>query len=184
MNAIHQLRDEHKAIKTTLTIMETMIKKLNEKPDPHLVGHLSQLVDFFRIFADKCHHGKEEELLFPALMELGVSKDGGPIGVMLAEHDEGRGYIRELTSGIDQLNHGDPDAVHRITLSAERYIDLLRRHIEKEDTVLFPLAENHLPKDILARLLEGFETIETEKIGAGKHEELHGLLDELHRLYH
>ncbi|RJP78588.1 MAG: hemerythrin [Desulfobacteraceae bacterium] len=183
MDAINELRNEHQAILMTLSILERMIHRIKEVPEGQVVEHLGRLVEFFKIFVDKCHHGKEEDLLFPALMKIGVSKHGGPIGVMLAEHDEGRGYIRELQAGLDQLKKGNPDSVGRIDQSAANYISLLRAHIEKEDTVLFPIAEANLSFDKQSQLYKAFQKLEIEKIGAGRHEELHGLLDQLKSIY-
>jgi hemerythrin-like domain-containing protein len=63
------------------------------------------------------------------------------------------------------------------------YISLLDQHIEKENNVLFPLAEKQLSEGKLAELLKGFEMIETEKIGVGKHEEFHKMIDHLESAY-
>jgi hemerythrin-like domain-containing protein len=60
-----------------------------------------QGVDFVRNFADRCHHAKEEENLFPRMEARGVPRDGGPIGVMLFEHEEGRAYVRAIAGAID-----------------------------------------------------------------------------------
>jgi hemerythrin-like domain-containing protein len=62
-------------------------------------------------------------------------------------------------------------------------IRLLDEHISKEDNVLFPLAEKHLSDRKQAELYEGFEKIEVEKIGPGKHDEFHKLLDHLENAY-
>ena len=73
-----------------LKILDKVCARLEskEKVDPE---HLEPIVEFFRVFADKCHHGKEEDLLFPEMEKAGVPKEMGPIGVMLAEHQQGRG---------------------------------------------------------------------------------------------
>jgi hemerythrin-like domain-containing protein len=102
---------------------------------------------------------------------------------MLAEHDEGRGYIRELQKGLEAFQKGDRHSADRIAQSAANYISLLRAHIEKEDTVLFPIAEANLSFDEQSQLYDAFQRLETEKIGAGRHEELHGLLDQLKSIY-
>jgi len=183
MNAIKELKHEHQAIKTTLSILDKVTQKISVTHEIGAMEHLALLVEFFQVFVDKCHHGKEEDLLFPALMELGVSKNGGPIGVMLAEHEQGRKFVRELKKGVDQIKRKDPAAIDIIIQSANNYIVLLKNHIEKEETVLFALADQHLSKEKQDQLYKGFENIEQEKIGIGKHEEFHSLLDQLSLIY-
>jgi hypothetical protein len=57
---------------------------------------------FFRNFADRCHHSKEEDELFPKMVEHGIPKEGGPIGVMLMEHDQGRAFVRGMSEAAEQ----------------------------------------------------------------------------------
>lgn len=144
---------------------------------------LRRLIEFFGTFVDTCHHGKEEELLFPALEEIGVSRDGGPIGVMLHEHDAGRAHIQGLRDALREHVDGVEGASGRIQLHAEAYMGLLRRHIEKENQVLFQIAANHLSSEKLTELESGFEKIELERVGQGKHEMFHRMLDELRQKY-
>jgi len=136
---------------------------------------LIDIVEFIKIFADKCHHGKEEDLLFPAMEESGVPKEGGPIEVMLTEHQEGRGYVKGMAeAGKDLLKFAE---------NAENYISLLTQHIGKENDVLYMIADMHLTEEKQKHLLEKFEKVEEEKIGPGKHEEFHKLLERLKNAY-
>jgi hemerythrin-like domain-containing protein len=96
MNPIKDLKAEHQAVKMTLKILNNIIQKLEgtgRVVNPH---HIEQLLEFFTVFVDKCHHGKEEELLFPALEQIGVSRDNGPVGVLLQEHRLGRTYVNGM----------------------------------------------------------------------------------------
>jgi len=146
-------------------------------------NHLERIVEFFRVFADKCHHGKEEDLLFPAMEKAGVPKEGGPIGVMLAEHQQGRGFIKCMAEALDRQKKGDPKALPSYAENARNYIALLAQHINKEDNVLFPMGEKVLSKKTQEELVEGFEKIEVERIGEGTHEEFHKLLHHLQEVY-
>jgi hemerythrin-like domain-containing protein len=177
-----ELKQEHQGILLMLRILEKVAAKIEsgEKID---LDHLERIVDFFRVFADKCHHGKEEDLLFPAMEKCGIPKDRGPIGVMLMEHQEGRGYIRGMADALARYKKGDPSALEGFAKEARRYGNLLTQHINKEDQVLFPMGERVLPKDVQAKLAEGFEKIEVERMGVGTHEELHRLLDKLEKIY-
>lgn len=176
------LKEEHKAIKLMLSILEKLCAKL-ESGEKINAEHLLQIVDFIRVFADKCHHGKEEDKLFPALEEAGIPGEGGPIGVMLIEHDEGRNYVRELSDSVNKYKKGDTKVTKNIIENARNYIDLLTQHIYKEDNILYPMGERVLSKEKESELLREFEKIEEERIGHGKHEQFHLMLERLEKVY-
>lgn len=180
MKATDDLMTEHRAIERMLAIMAVASERLREgRPvRPQL---LRDVVDFVRNFADKCHHGKEEENLFPRMEAAGIPRDGGPVGVMLFEHEEGREYIAAIADEIDAYERGDARAAPRIAENAGGYVDLLREHIAKEEQVLFPMADRVLSPDDQRELVERFERIETEVMGPGVHERYHELLDEFER---
>ncbi len=180
--AIEQLKKEHAAIERMLVVLETVCRKLQaaEPVDP---AHLARIVEFFRGFADECHHGKEEAVLFPALEKVGIPREGGPVGVMLGEHEQMRGYLRGVAQAVERLLAGEVGAGNEIVRHAGNYASMLRLHIDKENSVLFRMAEMRLGPDKEQQLAEQFEIIESEKIGPGKHEELHALLDRLEGLY-
>jgi hemerythrin-like domain-containing protein len=145
------------------------------KPDK---SDLNNFIGFLKEFADKCHHGKEEGILFPALIKAGMPEKGGPIEVMLSEHMQGRNFIKEMehatTIGPDYKAFGD---------AASKYSSLLVNHIQKENNVLFPMAERTLDKRRLEQIYGAFEEHEEKVIGHGRHEELHGILKELKAKY-
>lgn len=183
MTAIKELITEHEAVRMTLRILERIIEEIDKTakiPNPE---HLEQLFEFFSVFVDKCHHGKEEELLFPALEAVGISREDGPIGVMLNEHQQGRNLVAMMKQALSQYINGDVGAARKLKGSANAYIALLNIHIDKENNVLFPMADQHLPENKLAELKNGFDRIETEKIGTGKHEEFHLMLHKLEDAY-
>lgn len=177
MNPIEELKDEHQGIENALGVLEKMAGLLSQVPNPELVRDGEALLDFFRTFADACHHGKEEKLLFPALERIGVSRESGPIGVMLAEHDQGRGHVGEMAKALRSMQNRTPAAAQSFQQHAAAYIRLLRQHIEKEDRVLFQIAEQHLSDPAKNELADQFEQVEQKIIGAGKHEQYHALLN-------
>ena len=172
------LRKEHDAILHMLEIAERVAELLDRR-EPVEPETLSGLLEFFRMFADQCHHGKEEELLFPLLEKKGVPRDGGPIGVMLHEHDVGRSFVRQMLDAGEACAGGDREAGSRWAVAARGYVTLLRQHIQKENDVLFVMAENVLTAEEQADLARQFEKAEIEKMGAGTHERLHAVMDEL-----
>ena len=183
MKPMDELRTEHEAVRLTLGILEKICLKMEQPQETVDLAHVDQLLEFFVVFVDKCHHGKEEELLFPALEEIGVRREGGPIGVMLMEHQQGREFVRKMKEAFSEYRSGNPAAAVPFIREARGYIALLDQHILKENNVLFPLAEKQLSAAKQSELADGFETIEVRKIGAGKHEEFHRMLEHLESVY-
>jgi len=140
---------------------------------------ISKILDFVRNFADRCHHGKEENVLFAKLGERGFPKEYGPIGVMLHEHDLGREYIRTAAAALPAAGTGDADARRQLAAALAGYVELLRAHIHKENTVLFPMAEEALTPADKEELIAAFERVEREEMGEGIHERYHQLAHEL-----
>jgi hemerythrin-like domain-containing protein len=182
MKATQQLKDEHEGIKLMLNIMEVICNDLEKGKDLNM-DHFEKILDFIKGFADKCHHGKEEDILFPDLINHGLPKEGGPISVMLYEHQLGRDHIRRLSNAFNELKNGNKRSVSDIISSSRNYIELLRNHIEKENNILFMMADRVLNEKEQAGIFEEFEKLEIEKIGAGKHEEYHKILKELKNTY-
>ena len=183
MQPIKDLKMEHDAVQMTLRILDKICQRIEKSGEIMDLQHLDQLLEFFKVFVDKCHHGKEEELLFPALENVGVSREGGPIAVMLHEHQQGRDHVQAMKAALSQYKKGDRKAAAEFVKSARGYINLLDQHIYKENGVLFPLAEKHLSRQEQEKLWAGFEMIETRKIGVGKHDQFHKMLDELESIY-
>jgi len=183
MQPIEDLKTEHEAVKITLKILESICNAAEETGEISNPDHVGQLIDFFKTFVDKCHHGKEEEFLFPALEDVGVGREGGPIGVMLKEHQQGRDLVAKMDASLAQYSEGRREAVSDLIQHARAYIVLLTQHIDKENNVLFPMADRHLSSEKKGELWEGFETIEEEKIGAGKHEAFHRMIESLEKSY-
>lgn len=172
------LRKEHDAILRMLEATEEVARLLirGQNVAPHT---LDGLLQFFRLFADRCHHGKEEELLFPRLEEKGLPRVGGPTSVMLMEHEQGRALLRQMADAAEDYARGAVKAGPRWADAAFEYLDLLRNHIDKENNVLFMMAERLLSDTEQQELAAGFEKIEEEKMGAGTHERLHALMENL-----
>lgn len=182
MYATQDLRDEHEGIKVALAVLGKLADELEAGRAVNM-DDLEQIVDFLKTFADRCHHGKEEDLLFPALEAAGVQKEHGPIGVMLADHAEAREHIKAMNDSLAGAREGASDDRKKFATAARGYTRLLNDHIEKENTVLFVMAEQRLSAEEHARLAEGFEKIEQERIGPGVHERYHAMLDRLSEEY-
>ncbi len=147
------LRDEHQVILRALLTLESAAEQLGAGgalPE----GRWTDMIAWLRAFADRNHHAKEEKVLFPAMIRAGVPAEGGPIAVMLEEHAEGRALLATMYTGepADQA------------VAARRYIRLLRDHIDKENGVLFPLADAVLDAHDQAEVRRDFADLETQLV--------------------
>lgn len=169
------LSDEHRVIERVLDALVGMI----QRPVAGNLARWKKALDFIRHFADQCHHYKEERVLFPALEEHGIPRDGGPVGMMLLEHEEGRSYVKAMFAALGQIEAADESAQSDLFENARQYVRLLREHIQKEDDVLFRMADEVIPADEQRQLLKNFETHEAEEMGAGVHEKYLKIAQEL-----
>ena len=182
MKATEDLKHEHDAVLVALRILDKVAAAVAAQ-DEHAPAHLEQLLDFFQGFVDRCHHGKEEDVLFPELERRGVPRDGGPIGVMLSDHEVGRGHVRAIAEGLARVKRGDTGGAAMITEHAGAYRQMLQAHIYQENNILFPMADRVVPEDVADELCEQFEAIERDRVGEGKHEAYHHMLHDLKSHY-
>ncbi|MEJ2204005.1 MAG: hemerythrin domain-containing protein [Gemmatimonadota bacterium] len=134
------LRDQHRNI---LKVADVLEEVLANEPEPGAFDYeaIGQCVGFIRLYADALHHGKEEDLLFPELVRQGMSREAGPIAVMLHEHEQGRAYARAMADALGPAHAGDEQAQRRLLNAGQGYIGLIRGHILKEDNILFNMAD-------------------------------------------
>jgi len=162
------LSSEHRVIEQVLDCLDQIITGA-ERTGKLDVASATDALNFFRTFADQCHHGKEEAHLFPAMEAKGFPRESGPTGVMLAEHEQGRACVRQMQAAITA------GAVPAFAEAGRRYSALLRQHIQKEDHCLFSMADNAFSAADQAALLAKFERGEAEEMGAGTHEKFLGI---------
>ncbi len=170
------LRHEHEAIVLALRILAEI--------DRHAIAHqpvqqqdLQALVDFLSEFADSCHHGKEEKLLFPLLAQTGNLQVQHVIEHLLPEHAQGRHWIASMRRALQPFQ---PEQFHD---AARAYAQLLLAHIEQENTLLFPMTERLLTTEQLITLSREFAAYEVHVMGPERHEALHDLLARLQTRY-
>ncbi len=158
MRATQLLMEEHEIILRGLRVLEALADRAARGVEVPAKA-VGDALDFLTEFADVHHHHKEEEILFPALEEAGYPRDGGPVGVMLHEHIQGRGLIRALREAAPQAS-GDTAARARFADTARAYTSLLSAHIDKENQILFPMADKVLEGDAQRRVDQDFDTFE------------------------
>ena len=162
-NLTEILEAEHRVIEKVVSAARELNVKIEagQKPDVDL---LRKIIDFMRTYADKCHHGKEEELLFPALGNLGVPIEGCPLGALMGEHTRGRFLVTNLAEGTEMLAAGDESGFEKIKKGLSGIITLYPNHIWKEDFLLFPMTHKVMSTDAMKDMLQPFMDVD-ERIG-------------------
>jgi hemerythrin-like domain-containing protein len=163
------LMNEHRLIEQVLHCLEKILEQCTAGKGLDTKS-AKQAIEFFRGFADGCHHNKEEARLFPVLEANGFSGGCSPVAVMLREHELGRLYIQGMAASIDPAAAGDSEAMKWFIQHGQSYLKLLREHIRKEDICLFPAANHRLTERDQEELLAAIQKIETEEMAQGSHE--------------
>jgi len=169
MRPTEVLMQEHRVIEQVIACLEEITNRC-EAGQPLDTKSAGEAIDFFRMFADRCHHGKEEDLLFPVMEQKGYSREGGPTGVMLYEHDEGRRHVGAMAKAIEQVGAGRFTAQGAFIEHARGFAELLRQHIFKEDHCLFPMADQAMSNEDQDELSRAFEKVERDDLGPELHD--------------
>jgi len=171
------LEDEHLIIAKVVGAAPVLADRL-EAGQPMDVATIQGVVEFMRTFADKCHHGKEEQLLFPLLGKKGVPLQGCPIGALTMDHGKGRTLVKELADGAETFQKGDPGGIQAVIEALRGFAGLYPKHIWKEDYLLFPMTNKVLNQQEQQALYEQFEQVE-ETIGRDVHHRLEQFAERL-----
>lgn len=144
MESIKIMIEEHENIRRMLKVTRNISYRIMTKGD-YEVSDFLRIIDFIRTYADKHHHGKEEDILFETMKkELEKLAQSGAITGMYIEHDMGRLYVLNLEKALKEFESGNDEARMDIIANAISYTNLLERHIEKENTALYKFAEKML----------------------------------------
>jgi len=172
------LKHEHQVILLVIGAAEKEAAHIRETGALH-AENVEKMVDFFRNFADHCHHAKEENHLFVKMVDRGMPLESGPIAVMLHEHHQGRQHIKGLAEALPAAKLGDAAAIAAVRDNLIGYATLLRQHIDKEDNVLYPMADRMFTDADQKALGDAFDKVEAEEVGEGTHEKFHQIAHDL-----
>ncbi len=178
METTRALRQEHRVILRVLDGFEIALG--DARRDGSVAAEVFEpFLEFFRGFADACHHCKEEDRLFPCLERCGVPRQGGPIGVMLHEHELGRAHVRAMAGHLPPAAAGDKDAAAGFLDEGTQFLGLLRQHIMKEDHVLFDMADAVVGDPERASLVREYAAAESDPAYVATYERTRRIADEI-----
>jgi hemerythrin-like domain-containing protein len=176
------LEDEHHFISKVVSAMAILAERL-EKGESLGQGELQEIFGFMRMFADKCHHGKEEVHLFPLLRRKGVSVSGCPLAILMAEHQRGRTLVKDMLTFIVEYGKGETGAKNSLVRVLTDLTKLYSNHIWKENYLLFPMTDKILNPEEKKDLLMKFDDVERE-IGKDIHNRFEQVAEKLEREAH
>jgi hemerythrin-like domain-containing protein len=156
MQARAPLMIEHRLIERMIGIITRTLSRIEmkKKVDPIAID---TVVDFIRTYADRTHHGKEEDVLFRDLKKKGLSEEDQQLmNELIQEHVLGRKTTRQLIDANDRYRNGDQTALAEITAHLASLADFYPKHIEKEDKIFFPAARGYFSEEEDQAMLNEF----------------------------
>ncbi len=127
-----------------------------EGPDREMVA---KLLEYLTDYVHSVHNKKEEDHLFPLLEQRGIPRHGGPLAVMLQEHEQTTEQLAEFEVQAKAYadGGGDLDELRRLYAA---FIDLLKNHYWKENDILYPMAQRVMSEEDGAAVVAGIEAVE------------------------
>ncbi len=166
---------EHRLIERMLKLIEKEAARIRGTNAIDWV-FIDNAVDFIRVYADRTHHGKEEDILFRELAKKDMTGEENRImGELIQEHILGRKTVDELVDAKKRYFAGDHSALESVVSRLELLVSFYPKHIEKEDKVFFPAMMQYLSLDDQERLLSQYREFDRNMI----HEKYRHLVEEL-----
>jgi hemerythrin-like domain-containing protein len=156
MMPVGPLMKEHRLIERMIKLMERELGRLNsgEELDP---GFIDIAVDFIRTYADRCHHGKEEDILFRDLAKKPLSAEQSrTMRELIEEHVYGRKTTAALVAAKERHLQGDEQAFDAVTRTLQDLVEFYPAHIEKEDKHFFLPCMEHFTRQEQEEMLAEF----------------------------
>lgn len=183
MESIKIMVEEHENIRRMLKVVRSICYEVMTKGD-YDINDFPRIIDFIRTYADKHHHGKEEDILFETMKaELEALAKSGAITGMYIEHDQGRLFMLNLERALEEFKNGKDEARLDIIANAIAYTDLLDRHIQKENTALYKFAEKMLSEESKDFINKESRKVEDSATDSGLQDKYLALVKELENKY-
>ena len=166
---------EHRLIEKMFELVRKEIKQIEERQQADPV-FIDTTVDFVRMYADRTHHGKEEDILFRDLEKKNIAeRDKKIMQELIDEHVYGRKTVKELVEAKERYIQGQTAALEVILEKLNVLVNFYPEHIEKEDKVFFPATEEYFSKEEQDAMLEEFWEFDKQMI----HEKYRSLVQQL-----
>ena len=154
---------EHEMIERAMAVLKSNLEKIDEAVKAPL--QMQRAIDFLLEFGDKIHNTKEEKFLFPLMGQKGLPVEGGPIGVMLMEHDAERKLLQKMMAELPSLVEATTTGRHKFAAGGFEYLKIRAEHIWKENDVLYAMGRKVINEEENSTLLHDFKTLDQQTYG-------------------
>jgi DUF438 domain-containing protein len=168
---------EHEMIERAMAVLKSSLDDLEQAAAKPV--QMIRALDFLLEFGDKIHNRKEEELLFPLMGQRGIPTEGGPLGVMLMEHQAERALIAAMIMQAKGLKSATPEAREEYRRKGYDYLKIRAEHIWKENDVLYKMGQRVLSEEDNTALLAGFARVDAETYGETARDKFRQMLKEV-----
>lgn len=176
------LREEHGTMMKMLVVLQKFSAKFMDLEDRE-ARELEALIEFFEIYVDRIHHGKEEQHLFPALSLARISNIDSLVRSLIDDHSQAREHMKQLRSHAAAMRSPSAGDCNGFSEAAQRYVELVRKHIRKENSELLPLIEDRLSEVERLQIGRQFHDLEEVVLGSGGPEIFQARVRTLHEKY-
>ncbi|MBU1002878.1 MAG: PAS domain-containing protein [Proteobacteria bacterium] len=168
---------EHELIERAMAVLKANLELVEQ--DGHEPLQLKRALDFLQEFGDKVHNVKEELFLFPKMQERGIPVQGGPLGVMLMEHEAERGLLGRMATTVVGLKEASDETRRTFVQEGLEYLTVRANHIWKENDVLYPMGRQVLSQADADALLASFRDLDVRVYGEGARQNYAGMVAEI-----
>ncbi len=161
MDPLQTLKHEHGLIRQVLDNV-TLAKEDMENGNRPPVEFFQKAVEFFRIVVFKLHHFKEEHVMFGLLAQKKKGELDAQIEALNHQHNYGRNIISEISNSLEGYSEGKNIQTEKLMDSISQYASMLRKHMQKEDYVLYPMVAEELTDEEMQLLAQEFEKEESK----------------------
>ena len=170
---------EHEMIERAMAVLKNNLQKVDEAIKRPL--QLQRAIDFLLEFGDKIHNTKEEKFLFPLMEQKGMPVQGGPIGVMLMEHDAERKLLQKMMGDLPKLAEAPASARQKFAAEGFEYLKIRAEHIWKENDILYAMGRKVFTDEDNTSLLDAFKTLDKLTYGKDARAHYHQMLAEVEK---
>jgi DUF438 domain-containing protein len=164
-------------IERAMAVLKNNLEKIESAVKAPL--QMQRALDFLLEFGDKMHNTKEEKFLFPLMAQKGLPVEGGPIGVMLMEHDAERKLLQKMIANLPSLAEATPTARQKFAAEGFEYLKIRAEHIWKENDVLYAMGRKVFSDDDNTGLLKEFKTLDQQAYGDNARQHYEQMLAEV-----
>jgi len=178
MLPVGPLMIEHRLIERIIKLMDKEFQNILRSNKAN-IDFINVAIDFIKIYADRCHHGKEEDILFRDLTKKPLSIEHKKImNELIKEHILARGNVKKLIEANDKYKEGnDEEALKAVVENIGILVKLYPKHIEKEDKHFFIPVMVYFSSEEKEAMLKEFWEFDKRLI----HEKYGKIIDELEK---